>query len=164
MGNQMEIWKEINDVKGYQVSSLGRIKNPKGKLLTGSDKDGYVRVCIQCKLIRLHRIVAKHFVENPDSKLEVNHKDGNKKNNRAENLEWSTRTENMRHAVSSGLHVMEKGENSPKAILTKDQVNYIRQSFISRHVEFGQSALGRKFGVSNSCIWRVVHGDNWRNK
>lgn len=157
----MEIWQDIKDFKGFQVSSLGRIKNPNGRFLHGSDKDGYVRVCMNYKLKRIHRLVAEAFILNPENKPEINHKDGNKKNNRVDNLEWSTRKENMSHATKTGLHSVGFGESSPRSILTKDRVSYIRQSFIPRHSEFGQSALGRKFGVSTSCIWRVVHGDNW---
>lgn len=157
----MEQWKEIKDTGGYQVSSLGRVITSKGKLLTGANKDGYIRVCVQYKLIRLHRLVAQYFLENPENKPEVNHKDGDKKNNCVENLEWSTRKENMCHATKTGLHSVGFGESSPRAKLTKDQVDFIRASHKARDKDFGQTALGRKFGVSNSCIHRVVNGDNW---
>jgi HNH endonuclease len=148
-------------IDGYSVTKCGRIKKSCGKELFGSDKDGYIRVYVDKKLIRLHRIIAQTFLPNQDFCAEVNHKDGNKKNNHVDNLEWCDRKKNMQHASRTGLHKLASGEKSIRAILTQNQVDFIRANYIPRHPEFGQSALGRKLGVTNSCIWRVVHGDNW---
>ena len=105
----MEIWK---DVKGYEdiykVSNLGRVKRligyqaKKERILTqinnGSDYMG-VSLCKNGKAKKLytHRIVAESFINNPKSKDEVNHIDGNRQNNKLENLEWVTRSENHNH-------------------------------------------------------------------
>lgn len=152
----------VNSCKaGYLVTECGRIKKSCGKELFGSDKDGYIRVYVNGRLARLHRIIAETFVPNPNNYPEVNHKDGNKKNNRADNLEWCSRKQNMRHAVKAGLHVLKSGELSIRAKLKQDDVNYIRSVYTPRHPLFGQSALGRKFGVSSSCVYRIISGDNW---
>ena len=79
MGLSVITWTPIEGHEGYSVSNTGTVKNSKGKLLYGSDKDGYVRVCVNYKLIRMHRLVAKAFVENQNNYSEVNHIDGNKK-------------------------------------------------------------------------------------
>ena len=60
----------------------------------------------QRQQFKLHRLVALHFLDNPQQLQEVNHKDGNKANNAVSNLEWASRESNMQHAVASGLHDM----------------------------------------------------------
>lgn len=71
------------------------------------DNKGYLRVRLYIEgrrpTIKVHRAVAKAFIPNPENKPEVNHKDGNKENNRVDNLEWSTPGENTAHAYNTGL-------------------------------------------------------------
>lgn len=105
----MEIWKDIENYVGYyQVSSYGRVKNIKtGNILTGDiNNNGYKRVCLYTpvkKRFFIHRLVAYHFCEGYQDNLVVNHKDGNKQNNKADNLEWITRSENDLHAYKLNL-------------------------------------------------------------
>lgn len=105
-----EIWKAHPKFKDMvEFSNLGRVKSyyrhSDGKILINRVKDntGYERLYINGKRYRIHRFVAELFVPNPEHKLEVNHKDGNKLNNRADNLEWTTRSENQKHAYKIGL-------------------------------------------------------------
>jgi len=108
----MEQWKPIEGTDGkYEVSNLGHVrtngKRP-GLLTLTKQKSGYRYVMIQlsngkpCNR-RVHRLVAQHFLPNPDNMKEVNHKDGNKDNNRADNLEWCTRSHNVKHSFDTGL-------------------------------------------------------------
>mgnify|MGYP001451717531 CR=1 FL=1 len=158
----IEQWKPVVGNENYLVSNTGKIKNGQGDILLGSDDGrGYIRVCLNYKLKRLHRVVATAFLVNKENKSEVNHIDGNKKNNCVENLEWSTRKENMAHAFSNKLCVNGFGEKSARSILTADQVKYIRDNCKPRSKEFSQTALGRKFGVTNSTVWRVLNNDSW---
>lgn len=107
----MEEWKKIENTDGkILVSSLGRIKSllRNGKILkTQLNKKGYhvVRVTINGikRTIRVHREVAKAFVDNPHNYPQVNHIDGNKANNAATNLEWVTNRDNAIHAIKTGL-------------------------------------------------------------
>jgi hypothetical protein len=102
----VEIWKIINDYFNYEISNLGNIRSHKSgepKLLKGGyDKDGYHLILLYNEKGRVtrkvHRLVAEYFVDNPDNKPHVNHKDGNKKNNNANNLEWVTPSENTQHS------------------------------------------------------------------
>jgi HNH endonuclease/NUMOD4 motif len=103
-----ELWKEvtfIDNVFGYEVSSEGRLRNSKGTMFFGhKDDNGYIRVSINETLYRMHILVAKAFIPNPENKPHVNHKDGVRDNNKLENLEWVTRSENMQHAYDTGLN------------------------------------------------------------
>lgn len=118
-----EMWKDIPGYEGYyQVSNFGQVRSVdreridklgrrlhvKGKVRKlATSQDGYLEVDLNCngivKYMRVHRLVAITFIPNPENKPEVNHKDGDKKNNRMSNLEWVTTTENIRHAIQTGL-------------------------------------------------------------
>jgi hypothetical protein len=104
-----EIWKNIpenliNETKEYKISNYGRIKSPINRITEGhNNKNGYLDFKISNKGYNLHRLVAKVFIENLDNKEQVNHIDGNKKNNHINNLEWCTNQENQIHKVKSGL-------------------------------------------------------------
>lgn len=114
-----EEWKDIKGYEGmYQISTLGRIKsfkcNRKRILKIGSNPLGYVIIGLwkdnKEKFYQVHRIVAETFIENVDNKKEVNHIDGNKRNNSIENLEWVTRSENMKHAIKNKLLVIDRNK------------------------------------------------------
>jgi hypothetical protein len=107
-----EEWKEIPDEftfgkKKYWISNKGRFKNNMGKLMELTNHTNYLTISFknngQNKTYQLHRIVAFMFVENPENKSFVNHIDGNKTNNCADNLEWVTKSENTLHAHKIGL-------------------------------------------------------------
>lgn len=93
-------WKTVSDCNGYEVSDSGTVRATKTgknrKLLISAT--GYAVVRFANKNWPVHRLVAKAFVPNPENKPQVNHKDGNKANNSADNLEWVTAAENMRHS------------------------------------------------------------------
>ena len=112
------IFKIITDYENYVVSNNGDVirleyRDKKGanrpfKLLKANiNEDGYASTTLRNdkgkKTFRIHRLVAREFIPNPENKETVNHIDGNKLNNRVENLEWNTREENMQHAYKTGL-------------------------------------------------------------
>lgn len=144
----MEMWKDTPGYEGlYQVSDLGRVKSleryvqnhsgtrylvpermkkPSEKRERRKEK-GYLVVSLykdnKGTNFYVHRLVADAFVPNPDGKQTVNHKDGNKHNNKAENLEWSTHAENNDHAYRTGLNDSSHRRNnrSSIAVLQYDQ-------------------------------------------
>lgn len=97
-----EIWKELDGFDFlYQVSNYGRIKNEKKIISQYLDKDGYclVNLCFEekIKLFRVHRLIAKNFIQNDNNLKQVNHINSNRKDNRIENLEWVSISENNCH-------------------------------------------------------------------
>lgn len=167
MAKIKELWKDIPGYDGfYKVSNKGRIKSlprrfsPRSLILTHAHNDtGYPIAAISynrvMKTFTIHRLVAAAFVDNPNGYNEVNHKDGNKKNNHSANLEWCTRSENVKHAFDTGLKFGSKGENHPKSKLTNEQVLQIRQKFRSNI--YTQKMLMKEFSVSYSTIQKVLH-------
>lgn len=106
------MWKSIDNTNGkIEVNELGEIRSLlRGEpriLKTQASRKGYhkVRITIERRKFTLtvHREVAKAFVPNPDNLPQVNHKDGNKDNNSAANLEWCTNVQNAHHAIENGL-------------------------------------------------------------
>lgn len=107
---KQEIWKPVLGFEQfYQVSSTGRISNYRKIMSIQTMNTGYKTIGFNVggkhytKLI--HRLVAIAFIDNVDSKPEVNHIDGDKSNNSIDNLEWCTSAENKRHALSTGLKI-----------------------------------------------------------
>lgn len=113
MANENEIWKPLVGYETeYLISSYGRLKSIKhGKSIMLkphiNTRNGYVYYLVskngKSKNSRAHRLVALTFIPTSNTKLQVNHKDGNKTNNRVDNLEWCTQSENMIHAYKMGL-------------------------------------------------------------
>lgn len=132
-----EVWDYIPGFKQYyEVSTYGGIRRLRREIIRRDgqyqiigardvtqrlDRLGYVRVDIQIdgikKCLLLHRLIAKTFIpNNTPERVEVNHIDGNKQNNRVSNLEWCTRGENMQHASHMGLMVGISGSDNRRSV------------------------------------------------
>ena len=128
-----EVWRDIEGYEGlYQISDIGRIKS----LITGKirnlqmNKWGYPVIILtkykKQKQMFVHRLVAKAFIPKIEGKNEVNHINGDKTDNRKENLEWCTKSENIRHAFRTGLkdYHGSKGPSARKVIDTRTGIVY----------------------------------------
>lgn len=174
----MEEWKDIEGFDGfYQVSNTGKVrsqgssnglKDGKWHLRSLSPThDGYLRI----RLVRggrditqrVHTLVARAFIPNPNEYDTVNHIDGDKTNNNVENLEWADRKQQMRHAYRLRLKKPMQGKLNANAKLTDDDVRYIREHYIRNSKEFGTVALGKKFGVTNRVIGLIVARKSYKN-
>ena len=100
--NPSEIIETVE--KGYFASPRGNIYNRHGGLMASSvDHCGYRHTILNGKNRNIHRVIAETFIPNPNNLPCVNHKDGNKQNNRVDNLEWCTHSENTLHSFRTGL-------------------------------------------------------------
>jgi HNH endonuclease/NUMOD4 motif len=164
MTNIQENWKPVRGTaKKYYVSDQGRLRSDRG-ILKGSYHTRYISHHIYKNGVDsqklLHRLVAKAFIPNPENKPFVNHKDGNKLNNKAENLEWVTCYENTMHAFKNSLRYSPKGTSHGASVLNEIKVITIRK----RH-SFGESmaSLAREFGVANQTIGHLVRRSTWKH-
>ena len=102
--------KVLDNFPNYTISQEGVVTNITTNHVkkTWLCKNGYYYIDLQHQgyktKVPLHRLIALHFIENPENKRTVNHKDGNKTNNSISNLEWATDAENMQHAYSTNLN------------------------------------------------------------
>ena len=151
-----EIWVHLDD--DYDVSCYGRVKHKfksHYRLISGSlHKDGYIFVTLHGKQYPLHRIVAYLFDnENYSKELVVNHKDGNKQNNFANNLEWVTQQENVKHGYDNNL--VPKVVNTYKGKFTAEQREEIKTLWDSG--EKSKRQIARYYGVSHTCINDIIN-------
>ena len=128
-------------------------------LKTQPNSKGYLRFSLlingKRKFFFVHRLVAEKYIPNPGMKTQINHIDGNKTNNRADNLEWMTNNENRQHALKNGYHLT--GEKCSWAKLKQRDVDYIRS-----HPEERICDLAKKYCVSRGTIYEVRHGKRWK--
>lgn len=159
-----ELWKPLLEYKGIEVSSIGRIreaanKSRKERILTEfpKDRDGYYR----CSVQRLdgtwtsqpvHRLVAKAFIPRTKNRDIVNHIDGNRTNNRIENLEWVTPKENVIHSFKFGSRKICK-QVPKKTILTDfqvDQIGKLRELYTVNQI-------AKLFNIEYQSLKNIIH-------
>ena len=170
-----EIWKDIPDAPGYQVSSLGRVKslariimrkNGRGMPLSeqiisiNKSTHGYYKVSLYIGAKRttyyVHSLVMKTFIGPCPEGFEINHKEGNKKDNRVVMLEYITHRENIKHAYTSGL--FSKVKRKPSTKLTLEEINQIKslKSILSGN------DISKLYNVGSSTVYAILNNINWK--
>lgn len=163
--SNMEIFKDIKGFENtYQISNTGKVRNKNTNLLLKPqyNKKGYMYVYLVYSHTGrvkwyIHRLVAYHFIPNPEHKPQVNHKDGNPQNNNVENLEWCTNKENQDHAVLNSLHY--QGESHKDHKFTEENIKILPE-LVS--IGFSVIQLNALTGVAKINIEKVIKGKTWR--
>lgn len=166
MSKEIEIWrgiiyKGVDYTSHYKISTQGRVIGFKGRYLNPAKTgQGYYYVCL-CKdknivSAKVHRLVAEAFVPLVTGKEQINHIDGDKLNNWANNLEWCTHKENMKHRDIMGL--TPRGEKHGRSKLTEINIEDIRASTLSR------KEIAVKYGMSYSHISAIINRTKWNWK
>ena len=175
-GNGMkEIWKTVNNNKTYEVSNYGNVRSIdryvakngclvfiKGKMLKQSDVHGYKKVTLyhgnrnEKTQIFVHRLVAEHFIDNPNCYPYINHKDENKQNNNVENLEWCTAKYNSNYGTSIKRRVSHQNWQS---IADKQSKEVIQKDLYGNEIARYKSTMeAQRNGYKSSSISKCCNG------
>lgn len=187
-----EIWKDIKGYEGlYQISNLGRVKSlarvifeidgkervSKEKILQSKRiSSGYRAVILykdgKGKTMYIHRLVAQAFLYNGNNYTDVNHKDGNKENNTLANLEWVTRSYNIKHAYNTGLRkaYIDKAKEAALKVKSFPVLQFDNNNvLIAEYSSITQASLQTNIShyyISKSCKGELNNNANyiWRYK
>jgi hypothetical protein len=152
---EQEEWREIPQFPLYEASSFGNIRNKKTQRhLQSFNNNGYLSLSLRkdklqpCRQ-RVHRLVAMAFCVKGVGKDQVNHKDGNPRNNRFENLEWVNNSENALHYYKTHKHK------------SKTPIRITEPNGVVREFD-GLNEAGRAYGLARATIWGYSkHGGFW---
>lgn len=175
MDRKVDEWRDVVGYEGYyQISQLGKLRSldrsfntirhgnifinyRKGIMKTLSFNGNYLHAKLnkngKTKMFLVHRLVAEAFIENKHNKPLVNHKDGNKLNNYAQNLEWVTAKENTQHAIKSLGIVKDGGKQKNCKIIKAKNAN--------KSLEFSSLREAERAGFVRESIKQVLRG-NWK--
>lgn len=193
IGLKNEIWIDVVGYENiYQISNYGRVRSI-DRYIEQSHSDGYIyKRFIKGKLLSLNRtngngyhvvqlsngynnkpkgneyihiLVAKHFIPNPENKPTVNHIDGNKSNNKIDNLEWATQLEQMKHAYRLGLNIPPtpnlKGSELHNAKLNEKQAMEIYT--LAHSNNYTQKQIAKRYGVSRRTVGGIKNKKSWKH-
>lgn len=167
-----EIWKPVVGFEGlYEVSNRGRIKRIKGFrackdriLKPYANSCGYLLITL-CKNGRIkrkliHRLILEAFIESCPEGKECNHKNGIKTDNRLKNLEWVTKSENIKHKINILGYIFPHGEKQGNSKLITKEILAIRELLQKNH---SQRRLAEWFNVCQATIHEIYTGKIWKH-
>lgn len=179
-----EVWRDVVGFEEYfKVSNLGNVfsKRTNKLLKTHTSPTGYELISTKiggrlgkAYSFRVHRLVAEAFLPPPGEDLKreaketfygvvpVNHKDGDKSNNKLTNLEWISHSGNNRHAHDNGLLNLKRGVENHASKLSIEDVEFIRENYTPYCKKFGARALAKIFGIAHTNILKVAHGVSYK--
>ena len=173
-----EEWRPVVGYENrYEVSNFGNVKSLKRDIITSrciykketfilkfANRTGYHVVKLydglaKGKSYQAHRLVAISFIPNPNNYPFINHKNGIKNDNRVENLEWCTNSQNVQHAYDTGLTNPKRGEQSSSSILKTTDVLYIRDNYGKNGNSY--NSMAKQYNTAPSNIFSIVKRKSW---
>jgi len=173
-----EIWKSIPGFPNYEISNQGRVKSIGRTVVRGSqkcflpecirklktEKLGYITVGLsyspkKYKFLKIHRLLAQAFIPNPENKPFVNHKNGVKSDNRLENLEWVTGSENSAHALANKLFIPKKGMSHYTTSLTNKDIIKIR----SLKGKMSHGEISKMYPITRESVRNIINRKTWKH-
>lgn len=164
----IELWKNIEEATNYEISNLGRVRNTKSEqiLNPGVSGNGYKQVSLKMKQSGkfekryVHRLVATYWIPNPENKREVNHLNLDRTDNRVENLEWITSSDNQKHKYKTGDY---KTSNRKVVQMDlEDNIIAVYNSVVAAATAMG----GTRQGIDKVCKGtygrKTAHGYKWK--
>lgn len=157
-----EIWKPVVGFERfYDVSNLGRVRSARERILKSYvARNGYIKITLQgirsSKGFTVHSLVAAAFIGERPTGYHINHLDGDKTNNRADNLAYCTPEENELHASALGLKA--RGSRNGQSRLSESDVRDIK-----RRLKDGEqpTTIAADFGVRRATVYAIMEGKNW---
>lgn len=160
MEKEIEIWKDVIGYEGlYEVSSYGNLKSKKRKkeklLKHIKNTDGYMCVFLSInndpKIISIHRLMAIHFIDNPENKPEVNHKDGIRDNNVLSNLEWMTKKENIKHSFD-----LNDRKRPLSSRFNDREIEFIKKEYAESGLSIAKYCRIKNYKYD--CLYKIIKG------
>lgn len=168
----MQIWKDIEGYKGhYQISNYGNVRSLKKDafLMKGGYLKGYKIISLwkngTGKMFRVHRLVAAAFIPNPENKPCIDHIDGDRANNHADNLRWVTAKENSNNYNAPNTYKGKKINKGGKAVLQYDlEGNFIKEWVTTMEIQ--RQLNYHRSNISNCCngLVKTAYNYIWRYK
>lgn len=181
-GWENEVWVKVPMFDGYEISNYARVRSlsrdvsinrkgwtkvkREGRILKQyPDGSGYVKVILRLNKVSknmvVHRLMCMAFKGMPENykQLNVNHIDGNKKNNLIENLEWCTAKENKRHAAKNNMVYRPCGEKCPFSKLKQSDVIAIRMA--AKNGKVNRKEIAKEFNTTAGNVWLILRNKTW---
>ena len=165
-------WRDVVGFPSYEVSNDGKVRGKRYGIVRKLHDNGYGYYVVSLwkgnttKRKKVHRLVAEAFIPRESESLVVNHKNGNKHDNRVENLEWITQKENLRHAFVTGLKpITETQREACRKTMKKVGVNHVRR-VVSTDADGAETLYDSvkeaadAFGITKSAITLCCRGKN----
>jgi len=150
----------------YFITEDGKVFRNGKELTGGITPKGYKKTIMSIDgkqyTVSTHKLVAECYIPNPNNLPQINHIDGNKLNNKVDNLEWVTNQQNSNHRDNI-LNKKNIGENCGMSKLTEKDVIWIRKNHQPRHYQFGTKPMSKTLNVSESTIRVILQNKRWKH-